>query len=231
MNIKPVIGILGGTFDPIHFGHLRLAEELRQRFGLVRVHFIPAGDPYQKSGGDAARRRIITPAADRLEMVRVGIHGNPGFFADDREMRRGGPSFSFETLQGLRGEYGADAALVWLMGSDTFLGMPTWHRWNELFDLAHIAIAERAGNSGWRNAMAEPLLDQFEQRVTSRERDLALHGAGRIAVVSMTALDISSSAIRAQFKAGASPRYLVPNGVLDYIEQHQLYPREGDGHP
>jgi nicotinate-nucleotide adenylyltransferase len=231
LNIQPAIGILGGTFDPIHFGHLRLAEEMRARFGLGQVNFIPAGDPYQKSGGDAARRRVITPAADRLQMVRIGIRGNAGFFADDREMRRNGPSFSFDTLHGLRAEFGADAALVWLMGSDTFLGMPTWHRWNELFDFAHIAIAERAGNSGWRNAMAEPLLDQFEQRLSSRESELATQRAGRIAVVSMTALDISSSAIRAQLKTGASPRYLVPDGVLDYIEQHQLYPREGDGHP
>ena len=230
MATNPAIGILGGTFDPVHLGHLRLAEEMREHFALTEVRFIPAGDPYQKTRADGSARRSITPAAQRMTMLRDALRPNPHFTADEREMHRSGPSYSIETAVELRREFGASAALIWLVGSDTFLGMPTWQRWNELFDHVHVAIAERAGNTGWRNAMADALLEQFERRVTETAQDLIAAPAGRVAVVSMTALDISSTAVRAQLKAGQSARYLVPESALDYIQQHQLYSREGDGH-
>ncbi len=224
--VRSVVGILGGTFDPIHNGHLRLAEEMREHFGLARVHFIPAGDPYQKTRIDGQLRRPITAAAQRLAMLRIAVAGNPYFVADEREMHRDGPSYSIDTLRSLRAELGPEPALIWLMGSDTFLGMPTWHRWEELFEFAHIAVAERAGHTSWRNAMAAALFEQFEYRLSTGETDLHQHAAGRIAVVPMTALDISSSAIRAQLAQGRSPRYLVHGGVLDHISQHQLYSQE-----
>lgn len=221
------IGILGGTFDPIHLGHLRLAEEMREHFGLSEVRFIAAGDPYQKTrpAGNTPRRKVV-PAEHRLAMMRIAIASNPHFVADDREMRREGPSYSLDTLTDLRTQAGPDASLIWLMGSDTFLGMPTWHRWQELFEFAHIGIAERAGNTSWRNAMAVQLLDQFEHRVTAQPSDLRATPTGRIAIVSMTALDISSTAVRTQLQAGRSPRYLVPDPILDYIHQHNLYSEE-----
>ena len=227
MSSNNAIGILGGTFDPIHLGHLRLAEEMREHFGLSEVRFIAAGDPYQKTRplGNAPRRQVV-PAAHRLAMMKIAIASNPHFVADDREMHRDGPSYSLDTLTDLRAHAGPEAPLIWLMGSDTFLGMPTWHRWQELFEFAHIGIAERAGNTSWRNAMAVPLLDQFEHRVTAAPADLSAAPAGRIAIVSMTALDISSTAVRTQLQSGKSPRYLVPDPILDYIQQHNLYPEE-----
>jgi nicotinate-nucleotide adenylyltransferase len=215
----PSLGILGGTFDPIHNGHLRLAEEMREHFGLDAVRLIPAGDPYQKSR--AARQ--IAPASHRLAMIRAAIASNERFSVDDREIRREGPSYTIDTLQSLRSEIGAETPLVWLMGSDTFLGMPTWHRWQELLNHAHLAVAERAGNTSWRNAMASVLHDEFEDRYVPDHGLLKSATAGRIAVFTMTALDISSTAVRAHLAAGRSPRYLVPDAVLDYIDSNHLY--------
>lgn len=219
MSPTPAIGILGGTFDPIHNGHLRLAEEMREHFGLGGVRLIPAGDPWQKT---RAARQIVK-AQHRLAMIRAAITGNPHFTVDDRELHRAGPSYTLDTLLSLRSELGGDVPLVWLMGSDTFLGMPTWHRWQALFDHAHVAVAERAGNTSWRNAMAASLMDEFEDRVVADAGDLGRGAAGRIAVFTMTALDISSTAVRSHLSAGRSPRYLVPDAVLDYIAANQLY--------
>jgi len=213
------IGILGGTFDPIHNGHLRLAEEMREHFGLASVRLIPAGDPWQKSR--AARQ--IAPAQHRLAMIQAAIASNPHFSVDDRELHREGPSYTIDTLVALRHEVGPTTPLVWLMGSDTFLGMPTWHRWQSLFEHAHLAVAERAGNTSWRNAMAASLSDEFEDRFVPDPSLLGGTTAGRIAVFTMTALDISSTAVRSHLASGRSPRYLVPDAVLDYIAKHHLY--------
>lgn len=212
------IGLLGGTFDPIHNGHLRMAEEMREHFGLARVRLIPAGDPYQKTRG-----RQVVSGVHRLAMIRAAIAGNPFIEVDDREFHRSGPSYTIDTLIEMRKEAGPETALLWLMGSDTFLGMPTWHRWHELFDHAHIAVAERAGNTSWRNAMASGLYDEFEDRYVPDEGLFDGATAGRIAVFTMTALDISSTAVRDAIKTTHSPRYLVPDSVLDYIATHHLY--------
>ena len=213
------LGILGGTFDPIHNGHLRLAEEMREHFGLAGVRLIPAGDPWQKT---RAARHIVK-AQHRLAMIRAAIASNPHFSVDDREIRREGPSFTLDTLLSLRADVGSTAPLVWLMGSDTFLGMPTWHRWHELFAHAHVAVAERAGNTSWRNAMAAGLSDEFEDRFVADPTALTTSPGGSIAIFTMTALDISSTAVRSHLAAGRSPRYLVPDAVLDYIAANQLY--------
>ncbi len=215
----PSLGILGGTFDPIHNGHLRLAEEMREHFGLASVRFVPAGDPWQKT----RVTRQIVKAEHRLAMIRAAIASNPHFSVDDREIHRAGPSYTLDTLLSLRADVGTSIPLVWLMGSDTFLGMPTWHRWHELFAHAHVAVAERAGNTGWRNALAASLMDEFEDRVVADPALLNTTAAGRVAVFTMTALDISSTAVRSHLSAGRSPRYLVPDAVLDYIAGNQLY--------
>lgn len=219
MKPAQAIGILGGTFDPIHNGHLRLAEEMREHFALASVRLIPAGDPWQKT---RAARQIVK-APHRLAMIQAAIASNPHFSVDDREIRREGPSYTLDTLQSLRDDVGSTTPLVWLMGSDTFLGMPTWHRWHELFAHAHVAVAERAGNTSWRNAMAAGLSDEFEDRFVPDPGLLTTSPAGRIAIFTMTALDISSTAVRAHLAAGHSPRYLVPDAVMDYIASHSLY--------
>ncbi len=216
---KEAIGLFGGTFDPIHLGHLRLAEELSQAIGLSHVRFIPAGQPPH-------RRRPQTAAHHRLEMVRLAIADNPGFVLDDRETKRNAPSWTVETLESLRIELGNTQPLYLLLGADAFLGLPGWHRWQELFELTNIAIAHRPGypQNQWQEAMPLGLREQFETRLA--QADCAHSAAGRILIKPITALDISATGIREALQHHHSPRYLLPAPVLDYIDQHHLYTPE-----
>lgn len=211
------IGIFGGTFDPVHFGHLRLAEEMAEALGLVTVRFVPAGTPPH-------RTRPRTGAHHRLQMVRLAIAGNPRFVLDDREVDLPRLSYTVETLASLRGELGADQPLCLLLGADAFLGLTTWHRWQDLFTLAHIAVAHRPGfpQSAWKDAMPEVLRTELEARM-AHPQDLSCRAAGLVVARPITALDISATHIRDALRAGHSPRYLLPDSVLDYIQAHQLY--------
>ncbi|MEQ1592842.1 MAG: nicotinate-nucleotide adenylyltransferase [Thiobacillaceae bacterium] len=198
------IGIFGGTFDPIHYGHLRLAEEMADALNLREVRFIPAGFPPHR----AAPR---TSAQHRLEMVRRAIAGNPRFVLDEREVRAARTSYTVDTLAELRSELGAQQPLCLLLGADAFLGLPGWHQWQRLFDLAHIAVAQRPG-SNVQTALPEVL-----------QREMGMHPAGSVCVVDMTPLAISASAIRDALAQQKSVRYLLPDSVLDYLQQQQLY--------
>ena len=216
--MKP-LGILGGTFDPIHFGHLRLAQELATGLGLGEVCFIPSGRPPHRAEPDV-------PAAHRLEMVRLGVFGNPLFTLDPREIHKPDPSYTVETLAELRRDLGPKQPLCLLMGTDAFLGLATWHRWQELFGLAHIAVAQRPGVSSLTRAAATmpvELRDALNHRLTHEPEALHSAPAGAIIVQAITALDISATRIREQVRSGESPRYLLPGAVLDYIETHRLY--------
>ena len=212
------IGIFGGTFDPIHFGHLRLAEELTESLALKQVVFIPTGWPPH-------RNRPQTPADHRLAMAELAIAGNPHFSIDAREVRRTTPAYTIDTLIALRKQYGDQQPICLLMGADAFLGLPWWRRWQELFDLAHIAVAYRPGfpRESWQNSMSTLLRQTLETRLGNVQ---TLHeaAAGRIITLSITALDISATHIRDTLQAGHNPRYLLPDAVLDYIHTHQLYP-------
>jgi nicotinate-nucleotide adenylyltransferase len=212
------IGVLGGTFDPIHYGHLRLAEELGETLRLSEVRFIPAGTPPHR---DAPR----VAAAHRLEMARLATAGNPRFAVDDREVRRAGPGYTYDTLAELRAEAGSARALVLLLGADAFLDFATWHRWHEVFGLAHIAVAHRPGfpPERWGSRMPQPLAREYESRLLRQPLAAHLQPAGGIAVIPFTALDISATAIRDRIKGGSSPRYLLPSAVLDYIRANKLY--------
>ena len=143
------IGVFGGTFDPIHFGHLRLAEEMAEGLGLSQVRFIPAGQPPHRG---APR----TAASHRLEMVRRAIAGNPRFEVDAREVQRPDPSYTVDTLTALRAELGNEQPLWLLLGADAFSGLPSWHQWRQLFELANIVVAARPGRSScnpdWQSA-------------------------------------------------------------------------------
>ena len=132
------IGVFGGTFDPIHYGHLRLAEELADRLQLGEVRIVPARVPPHRAAPKVT-------SSHRLEMVRLACAGNPRFLVDDRECRREGPSYTVDTLLGLRAELAADTPLCLLMGVDAYLALTTWSRWERLYDLAHIVIAHRPG--------------------------------------------------------------------------------------
>jgi nicotinate-nucleotide adenylyltransferase len=220
VNAAP-LGILGGTFDPVHVAHLRLAQELAQGLGLDKVRFIPTGIPPHRN---APR----TDVRHRLEMVRLAIAGNPLFEADDREVRRAGISYTFDTLAELRSDFG-NLPLCLLMGADAFSALTTWHRWAELFDLAHVVIARRPGYplGEMQAALPAPLRRVYLQRHVHDSGILRMAAAGSILSREVTALDVSATRIREQLAQGASPRYLVPDPVLDYIDRNYLY-KESD---
>lgn len=210
------IGILGGTFDPIHFGHLRLAEEMAEGLGLSQVRFVPAGLPPHRFQPQAS-------PPQRLEMTKRAIAGNPLFSVDEREIAKATPCYSVETLAGLRRELGADPPVCLLLGADAFLGLNTWHKWRELFALAHIAVARRPGFSLTAQAMPDELRRELEPRMQDGGGGLANLPAGRIVQREIAALAISATRIRSQIKAGESPRYLLPDTVLDYIREQHIY--------
>ncbi len=217
MSTGPV-GIFGGTFDPIHHGHLRLAEEVAESAKLGEVRFMPSGTPPH-------RTRPGADAADRLAMARLAVAGNPRFSVDDRETRRAGPGYTVDTLTELRSELGVSRPLALLLGADAFLELATWHRWRALFDLAHIVVAYRPGFpiDTWQARMPEPHAHEYAARHMHQPLAVHLAPAGGIAAVSMTGLDISATFVRNAVAAGASARYLLPDSVLDYIRSRGLY--------
>jgi nicotinate-nucleotide adenylyltransferase len=212
----PALGVLGGTFDPIHFGHLRLAQELADALGLARVRFIPSGTPPHRNPPQVN-------GAHRLEMVRIAIAGNPLFELDDREIRRDGISYTYDTLTELREELG-ERPLCLLMGADAFAALTTWHRWQELFDLAHVVIAHRPGFrlQELQASLPAPLRKIYLQRLAGTPGIPRAH-AGSVLTREITALDISATRIRALLAQGSSPRYLAPEVVLEYIDHNLLY--------
>jgi nicotinate-nucleotide adenylyltransferase len=212
------IGILGGTFDPVHYGHLRLAQELAAGLKLEEVRFVPSGTPPHRAAPQAS-------VEHRLQMARLAVAGNARFRVDEREVRRPGPGYTFDTLSELRAEFGAGRPLALLLGADAFLEFAAWHRWHELFSLAHVVVAHRPGIAvgRWQEHMPQPLAREYAGRCMQQPLSIHLAPAGGIAVVEITALDISASAIRGMLRSGAGPRYLLPDAVLDYIQAKGLY--------
>ncbi len=221
MNTSAPIGVLGGTFDPVHFGHLRLAQEVGQALKLDQVRFIPSGTPPHR-GAPAA------PASDRLAMVELATAGNPLFSVDAREIGREGPGYTVDTLAELRKEFGAARPLCLLLGADAFLDLATWHRWHELFTLAHVVVAHRPGFpvDSWQQRMPQPLAKEYTARFMPQPLAIHLAPCGGVAVTPIAALDISATLIRDAVHANASPRYLLPDSVLDYIQSKRLYVQE-----
>lgn len=212
------IGILGGTFDPIHYGHLRLAQEAADRLRLAEVRFIPSGMPPHRASPGAS-------AEHRLEMVRLAVAGNSLFTVDDQELRRSGPGYTVDTLQELRQQAGSNQSLVLLMGADAFLELATWSRWHQLFSLAHVAVAYRPGFpvDTWQSRMPQPLAAEYNARLLRQPLGVHMAPAGGIVVVPIAALDISATLIREEMRAGANPRYLLPDQIIQYIQEHTLY--------
>jgi len=209
--MKPV-GILGGTFDPIHNGHLRLALNLYERIGLAEVRLVPLHRPPHREGPVAADDL-------RLEMVRAAVAGTPGLVADDRELQRGGISYTVDTLVSMREEFG-DRPLCLILGMDAFCGLPHWHRWELLPELAHLVVARRPGTEKAEKGPAGQLL---RERATEDSSTLFNRPAGRILLSPVPLLDISASQIRGMVAAGRNPRYLLPDAVLDVIRRCGLY--------
>jgi nicotinate-nucleotide adenylyltransferase len=208
------IGLFGGAFDPIHYGHLRTAFELWQALRLTEVRFMPTGNPPH-------RQEMHASAELRLAMVQAAVAGEKSFIVDDREVRRGGISYSVDTLTELRAQF-PDRSLCLLLGMDAFLGLPDWHRWRELFDLAHVIVAHRPG---WKAPTMGPLGEVMFERGTGTIRDLHEQLAGRIYVHAVTQLEISSTDLRQIILSGQDPRYLVPEEVRRIIRETGCYAR------
>jgi nicotinate-nucleotide adenylyltransferase len=206
------IGILGGTFDPIHYGHLRTAFELLQMLRFEEVRFIPCGDPPHRGA-------TFAPAALRLDMVRLATRDEPGFVVDDRELRRAGLSYSVDTLESLREEF-PGRSLCLITGMDAFLGLPTWHRWDEILDFAHIIVAHRPG---WLAPDEGALGTLLAERRTRDQNDLHETCEGSIYVHAVTQLEIASTEIRSLVAGGYDPRYLMPDAVREVIMESSCY--------
>lgn len=218
MSLAP-IGILGGTFDPIHNGHLRIAQEALEQCDLAQVRFIPSGTPPHRPAPHAS-------AKSRWEMVRLALNGHPDFLVDVREVFRTDPCYTVDTLSGLRAELGHQQPLCLILGGDAFLQLHTWHKWKTLFELAHIVVLQRAGGQPLGNAILNAdsaLLAEYQARLAPSA--LALHKTpnGAIFVADMPALEISSTDIRRRSAERKSIRYLVPEVVAHYINTHSLY--------
>ena len=206
-----MIAILGGTFDPIHNGHLRVAWEASERLDCV-VRLMPANVPPH-------RKQPIASPAQRAEMVRLALEGQSRLVLDDRELHRDGPSYTVDTLRELRAEVGDEESIALLLGADAFAGLPSWHEWHALFDLAHIVMLTRGGEE-------YPVPDALATEVVGRLGDAArMHSApsGYVAEMPVTPLAISATRIRIGLRDGNEPRFLVPAAVLHYIARQGLY--------
>ena len=185
---------------------------------MAEVRFIPSGTPPHRAAPQVT-------SLQRLEMVRLATAGNPLFTVDEREVQRSGPGYTIDTLTELRHEAGAARPLCVLLGADAFLEFATWHRWHELFSLAHLIVAHRPGfpPESWPQRMPQPLAREYEARLLHQPFAVHLSPAGGIATQAIAALDISGSMIRDSLARGVSPRYLLPDPVLDYIRSNNLY--------
>jgi nicotinate-nucleotide adenylyltransferase len=206
------IGVFGGTFDPVHFGHLRAAHEVREILGLADFRLVPAGQPPHRDPP------LATPQ-QRLAMLRRAVGPVPGISVDDREVRRSGWSYMVDTLGEMRAEAGS-APIVLVVGQDAANHLDGWHRWKSLFELAHLAVMRRPGAVfGWHGELKRSM----EQRLVNDPAPLRSRPAGRVLLLDVTQLAISSTDIRRQLQAGRSPRFLLPDSVLDYIREQRLY--------
>lgn len=206
------IGILGGTFDPIHFGHLRMALELYETLNLAKVLIIPCYQPVH-------RKLPIASPEDRLAMVKRAIASEPALQVDAREIRRKGPSYMIDTLLELRAEM-PKIPLCLLIGIDAFLGFASWHRWKEILKLTHLIVAHRPQ---YQLPSAGIIADLIKQCLQQEVSFIHEHLAGGILLRPITALEISATDIRKQIAMGKNPRYLLPDSVDEYIKQHGIY--------
>lgn len=204
-----MIGIYGGTFDPVHYGHLRTALEVKEIFALDELRLIPCYQSPLKNSSQAS-------PAERLQMLQLAIANQPGLVCDSRELDRAGRSYMVDTLTSLRAEL-PDFPLVLFMGGDAFENLTDWHQWQKLFDYAHIVVMTRP------NSEKPPLSEFLNHRLTAKMPDLEAEKSGRLFFQTVTQLDISATAIRALQAQKRSIRFLLPDNVIDYIERYKLY--------
>ena len=209
----PPVAVFGGTFDPVHYGHLRVAWEVAEQLDC-EVRLLPSAQPPHRAVPAAS-------AEHRAVMLELALRGQDRLKLDPRELDRRGTSYSIDTLTELRRELGPDRPLIFVLGADAFRALPTWHRWRELPDLAHLVAMTRPRQ---RLDKLEPELHAaMAGRWTGMVERLRAEPAGRVLVLRVTPLAISSSLVRAALEGGRSPRYLMPDPVLDYLLKHRLY--------
>ena len=211
MTLAP-LGIFGGTFNPIHYGHLNSALELKSRLNLGELRLMPSALPPHRDEPECS-------AAERADMVALALQGSAGLVCDDRELRRKGPSYSYDSLAEIRAEEG-DRSVCMVMGVDAVSRLARWYRWKELSDLAHLVIMARPG---WEMPTVGEVARWLEPRMVSATGALAEQPAGLACVLQLTPYPVSSTEVRARFAAGDLPRDLLPEAVWQYIRKHGLY--------
>ncbi|MBK5104493.1 MAG: nicotinate-nucleotide adenylyltransferase [Burkholderiales bacterium] len=211
-------GILGGTFDPVHLGHVALAEAALAALPLAEILWLPSGSPGHREPPVAGTR-------ERLAMLRLVAAGNPRYRIDESELGRSEPTYTVHTLTRMRARLGNEQPLALILGSDSFLSLPSWLRWRELFDLAHFAVATRPGYIPADGGPSPELSAEIARR-SARPEQLGASAAGRIARFPMPPMDISASAVRAGLAAGENVSDLLPAAVLAYIQSQLLYSRK-----
>lgn len=208
------VGMLGGTFDPVHHGHLRSALEVREALGLSQLHMIPAPQP-------PLRDTPQVPPEQRFELLKAGIGDTPGLLADGRELRREGPSYSVDTLAELRSEYGDAVPLVMIIGFDAFLRLAKWHNAEAIFALAHLVVIDRPGyQSPWPDALTELV---GGREVDNVQTLMQRPSGGVLSLKLPSMMAISASYVRERLQAGQSVRYLLPEAVEKAILQQGFY--------
>ena len=213
-----LVGIYGGTFDPIHYGHLRIAEELLDIIGLERIIFIPSGDPRLRVAPIASRNH-------RSAMVQLAIQNNHLFLLDEREINRPGISKTVDSLREYQCELGKSTAFCFILGMDAFLKINHWHSWHELFKLCHIIVVGRPGYTlvDKHPGLHVDIKNELISRQVLNINNLRLQFNGFIYIAQTSLLEISASQIRSLITDGKSIRYLLPDNVFDYIKSNNLY--------
>ena len=218
MSLK-LIGVLGGAFDPIHYGHIKLAKAWQDVAKFSKVLFIPSGL--------APHKNIVLENKHRVEMLNLALNPYTNFFTDDREIKKNQndlkPSYTIETLQSLIIEKKEDQAFCFLMGSDAFLNLESWHLWNELFNYCHILIVERRESPILEDQLTSALKKEWSERLTQNIEDLRGSSYGLIMTKKFEYIDISSSQIRDAIYSNKNLTNLLPAAVADYINLHGLY--------
>jgi len=203
--------VMGGTFDPVHNGHLQIAREAGEQLGLEKVILIPSREPPHRSAPERSPKQ-------RLAMLKLAVQGLTTLEVDDRELHRSGPSFTVDTLASLRQEAGPDTSISMLLGLDAFTLLPSWHRWEEVRALVNVVVLDRPGP----NHLSQLLNDLIVER-HQRPEDLVNVPCGKVTRIRTTQLNVSSTLVREALAAGRAVDNLLPVAVLDYIRRHQLY--------
>jgi len=221
VSVARSIGILGGTFNPIHLGHLRAAEEVREEQRLDEIWLVPAALPPHKEP------TALVPAAHRLRMVELAVRGVPGFRVSPLELERSGPSYTIDTLQAVREQVGSETRLVFALGSDAFAELHTWKRYREIFQMCDVVVVTRPPMPASLDPEQIPLAARGAFWYDSSSESFRHESGHVLSLQRITGLDISAESIRARVAAHRSIRFLVPSDVESYIVEHGLYGAEG----